>query len=49
MEEANALAYYNTATIKAVKSFIVKTLGSIKLNPIDQKFFFETEIELRTK
>jgi hypothetical protein len=30
MEVANTLAYYDTATIKAVKSFIVQAPGSLK-------------------
>jgi hypothetical protein len=33
MEVANTLAYYDTATITAVKSFIVQAPGAIKYAP----------------
>jgi hypothetical protein len=45
MEVANTLAYYDMET----KSCIRQAPGLVKLNLIDQKFFFETEIELRPK
>jgi hypothetical protein len=34
LEVANTLAYYNTATITAVKRFIEQTPGGKKLEPI---------------
>ena len=40
---ANTLAYYNTATITAIKSFIVQTPGGISRNSLINSYMLVTE------
>jgi hypothetical protein len=45
LELANTLAYYDTATITAVKSFIVQAPGGQKSNPyLYVVYFFSTRV-----
>jgi hypothetical protein len=46
MAVANTLAYYDTATITAVKCFIVQALGW-KLNPIIKKLKQNWSLEIK--